>query len=270
MTGLLVNGEPDGGIPADDRGLLYGDGLFETVRFHRGRAPLWSLHMDRLRRGCAALDLPDPDPEQLLAECFSVAGADGDCAVRITWTRGRGGRAYVPPRDPRPTRIVMRRELPADLEIQRSQGIGLVTVPIDLPVFEPLRGLKHLNRLPQVLLGARAAQAGVQEVLVVDGAGRWIEALTGNLVVERDGHLFEPEFHPAAVEGVGLRWLRDQAGERLRSAGFSAHELRSSDAIWVLNSVLGIRPVAFLDGRPRPSGSTLSVWQERWRSAVET
>jgi 4-amino-4-deoxychorismate lyase len=270
MTRWLVNGRPDGLVPADDRGVLYGDGLFETIRFHRGRAPLWALHMDRLRRGCRLLDLPQPDAALLEAECREVAMHEGDCAVRITWTRGRGGRAYVPPANADPTRIVMRRELPADLDHQQARGIELVSVQMDLPVFGPLNGLKHLNRLPQVLLGAHCARVGVHEALVVDGQGRWIEALTGNLVVERDGRLLEPEPHPAAVTGVGLSWLRGVAGHRLERIEFRSGDLRSDDAIWVLNSVLGIRPVAQLDGQKRTTGSTLAAWQAKWRDAVES
>lgn len=270
MTSLLVNGIPDGRVPADDRGLLYGDGVFETIRFHRGRAPLWPLHMERLRRGCRALELPVPDLAQLEDECHHVATEEHDCAVRVTWTRGRGGRAYLPPEVVEPTRIVMRRALPVDLDEQRRHGIDLVTVPIDLPVFGPLVGLKHLNRLPQVLLGAACRRADAQEVLVVDAEGCWVEALTGNLVVEREGHLLEPGPHPAAVEGVGLAWLRGVAGDRLQRHDFHADDLRPDDAIWVLNSVTGIRPVARLDGRKRPLGSTLAAWQSRWRDAVET
>lgn len=270
MTDLLVNGSPDGRIPADDRGLLYGDGVFETIRFQQGRAPLWHLHMERLQRACRALELPLPDLAQLEEECRAVATKQGACAIRVTWTRGRGGRAYIPPEVCEPTRIVMRRDLPGDLERQLREGIDLVTVHVDLPRFAPLQGVKHLNRLPQVLLGAHGRRAGVQEVLTIDSDGRWIEALTGNLVIERQGALLEPRLHPAAVEGVGLAWLRGCAGDRLNIVDFHAEELRPDDAIWVLNSVLGIRPVAHLDGQKRTAGSTLLAWQARWREAVET
>jgi len=270
MSVILVNGRASDVVPADDRGLLYGDGLFETVGFHRGRAPLWNLHMERLLRGCEALALPTPDPGQLLADGQAVAAGFDRCAVRFTWTRGRGGRAYVPPERPEPTRIVMRRALPEDLDRQHDSGIDLVTVRTDLPTAAPLAGLKHLNRLPQVLIGARCAEAGVPEALVVDAAGRLVEALTGNLVIEREGRLIAPGPHPGAVEGVGLAWLESVAGATLKTVEFEVEHLRPDDAIWVLNSVLGIRPVARLDGVIRPLGRTLRRWQRRWNEAIET
>ena len=270
MSAILVNGRPSDVVPADDRGLLYGDGLFETVGFHRGRAPLWDLHMARLLRGCAALDLPRPDSDRLLEEACRVAAGIDHCAVRITWTRGRGGRAYVPPERPDPTRIVMRRALPGDLAQQRESGIDLVTVRVDLPKMDALTGLKHLNRLPQVLIGARCAEAGVPEALVVDGRGRLVEALTGNLLIERTDRLLAPTLHPGAVEGVGLGWLKSMAGPALETVDLEVEGLQPDDAIWVLNSVLGIRPVARLDGAVRPPGRTLRRWQQRWVEAIET
>jgi 4-amino-4-deoxychorismate lyase len=270
VSAILVNGRATGVVPADDRGLLYGDGLFETVGFHRGRAALWDLHMARLERGCETLALPCPDPDRLLHEGRAVADGFERCAVRITWTRGRGGRAYVPPARPDPTRIVMRRELPEDLDRQRENGIDLVTVRADLPTTAPLAGLKHLNRLPQVLIGARCAEAGVPEALVVDAGGRLVEALTGNLVIERRDRLITPAPHPGAVEGVGLGWLKSVAGSALEFVELEAGRLAPDDAIWVINSVLGIRPVARLDGAPRPLGQTLRHWQQRWNEAIET
>ncbi|NKI34483.1 aminodeoxychorismate lyase [Wenzhouxiangella sp. XN79A] len=269
MSAIRVNGRPSDVVPADDRGLLYGDGLFETVAFHHGRARLWALHMDRLMRGCAALDLPLPDSDRLLDDGRAVAEGRARCAVRITWTRGRGGRAYVPPDRPLPTSIVMQRPLPDDLDMQREAGIDLITVRTELPSGGPLGGLKHLNRLPQVLIGAQCRAAGVPEALVVDRDGCLVEALTGNLVIERDGRLIAPGPHPAAVDGVGLAWLRAAAGDALEQAGFRTDQLQPDDAIWVLNSVAGIRPVARLDGAARPTGRTLRAWQRRWAEDVE-
>lgn len=268
MTAVLVNGQPTHLVPADDRGLLYGDGVFETIAFHAGRATLWDLHMARLMRGCAALGLPEPDTDLLLGDARAVAGQAESCVVRLTWTRGQGGRAYIPPADPAPNRIVMRRAWPDGLDAQHRDGIDLVTVRADLPSADALAGLKHLNRLPQVLIGSACREAGVTEALVVDSEGWVVEALTGNLVIERDGHLLGPGPHPAAVEGVGLAWLRDAADGAFEEVDFRAAELRSSDAIWVLNSVVGIRPVARLDGMARPPGELLRGWQRRWAAAV--
>ncbi|MBY6205823.1 aminotransferase class IV [Halomonas denitrificans] len=265
----------------NDRGLLYGDGLFETIAFHRGRAALWSLHMERLATGCRRLDIPMPDADRLHGEAVEAVGAEKHAAVRITLTRGPGGRAYRPPADATPNRILAARRLPEDLERQRSEGIAMITAPFRLPAepllevpgqppgSDPLQGMKHLNRLPQVLIGVACRDAGVEEALVLDQAGRLVEALTGNVVIERRGRLVAPGPHPWAIAGVGLAWLRREAGATLEERVFDRQELEPDDAIWVLNSVQGIRPVVRLDGEARGSGSTLREWQRRWVEFVE-
>lgn len=269
MTAMLINGRPDTRIDASDRGLLYGDGLFETIAFHHGRSALWPLHMARLTDGCARLDLPMPEIELLVAECRQLVGRKTRAVVRVTLTRGSGGRAYVPPRTATPTRILMRREFPAGLEQLRTCGIGMVTSAIRLRA-GVLAGLKHLNRLEQVLIGRECLDGDADEALVLDPDDALVEALTGNLVIVRGGELIAPGPHPAAVAGVGLAWLRQVASGRLEERPMGLHELRSDDAIWVINSVSGIRPVARLDGRDRPLGAGLADWQRRWAGDVES
>src|SRR6056297_1735643 len=95
MTRWLVNGEPDALIAPTDRGLLYGDGLFETILFHRGRSALWSLHMARLVDGCRGLALPQPDVDLLAAECHELLGNGNSAVIRIAITRGSGGRKHM-------------------------------------------------------------------------------------------------------------------------------------------------------------------------------
>src|SRR6056297_837967 len=132
MTRWLVNGEPDALIAPTDRGLLYGDGLFETIVFHRGRSALRSLHMARLVDGCRRLALPRPDVDLLAAECHERLGNGNSAVIRIAITRGSGGRAYFPPETAEPTRILMRREMPNDLTLQRVSGLAMHTSTIRL------------------------------------------------------------------------------------------------------------------------------------------
>ena len=94
---MLVNGDDDARIATDDRGLLYGDGLFETILLSGGAAPLWSRHMQRLLRGCERLGLPAPDPELLAREAERVVAGMQRAVIRITLTRGSGARGYALP-----------------------------------------------------------------------------------------------------------------------------------------------------------------------------
>src|SRR5438445_9409236 len=103
---ILVNGMAGGSIATDDRGLSYGDGLFETVLFVNGYAPLWPRHMARLAEGCARLLLPVADADLLAREAAHAGARLARAVVRITLTRGAGPRGYAFPESPQPTRIV--------------------------------------------------------------------------------------------------------------------------------------------------------------------
>jgi 4-amino-4-deoxychorismate lyase len=269
MTGWLVNGRADAMVAPDDRGLLYGDGLFETVAFHRGRSALWSLHMRRLQRGCAALGLPAPDEELLADDCARLVADAPKAVVRLALTRGRGGCGYFPPREADVTRIVLRRDWPADLERRRRDGVAMRTSEERLvPGFGA--GLKHANRLAQVQIARELADAGADEALVRDPDGWIVEGLNANLVVVRANRLLAPGPHPAAVAGVGLAWLRQRAGADWSERPMRADELEPGDSIWVINSVTGPLPARCLDGRPLPRDAAIEDWQSAWRDEIES
>jgi 4-amino-4-deoxychorismate lyase len=266
LSDWLVNGEAGALVRPDDRGLLYGDGVFETIAFHAGRSALWPLHVARLRRGCAALGLPAPDEDTLSAECRQLVQGHARAVVRIALTRGSGGRAYCPPATLAPTRILIRRDWPAGIDRRRQRGLTMRTARRRL-VDAVGGGLKHANRLAQVEI-ARELD-GADEALVLDPDGYLAEALTGNLVVVRDTELIAPGPHPAAVAGVGLAWLRARAGGALVERPVRADELGPDDAIWVINSVQGPCPVRRLDGRALPRDAVLPSWQAAWRDEIE-
>ncbi|MDT8450411.1 MAG: aminodeoxychorismate lyase [Wenzhouxiangellaceae bacterium] len=265
----LVDGQPDGQVPAGDRGVLFGDGLFETMAFHHGQCRLWPLHMARLEHGCRVLGLPLQERALLADECRRVAAGEPHCVVRLTLTRGSGGAGYFPPSAPEVTRIVQRRPFPAGIERLRREGLRMATSSIRLPAIDKLAGLKHLNRLAQVMIARECAQRGADEALVLDPDGVIVEGLHGNVVVERDGGLVAPGPHPAAVAGVGLEWLRRSAGDALRERAMKASELMPGDSVWVLNSVRGLCPVAVLDKRPLNVGRAGGEWQARWFEEIE-
>jgi 4-amino-4-deoxychorismate lyase len=268
LSDWFVDGVQGALVPPDDRGLLYGDGLFETIAFHRGRSALWPLHMERLARGCAALDLPQPDPTLLARECAQLVGDALRAVVRLALTRGSGGKAYFPPAQPKVRRILLRRDWPADMDRRRHEGLTIVTASHRL-VDALGGGLKHANRLAQVRIASEIARAGADEALVLDPEGRIVEGLASNLVVVRDGALIAPGPHPAAVAGVGLQWLRRRAQGALEERPMRADALRSDDAIWVINSVQGPCPVRRLDGRELPRDAVLRNWQTTWRNEIE-
>jgi len=269
MVEALVNGEPTDTVPIDDRGLLYGDHLFETIAFIAGQAPLWDLHMARLVRDAQRLLIPPPDCEQLAAECARVVASKSPCVVRITLTRGSGGRAYRPLEQPVPRRILVRRPWPGTIDAARAQGIVLQTSPVRLAIGGDLAGIKHGNRLEQVLAAEHARRAGVDEAVLLDVDGRLVEAIAGNLVLIIDGEAVTPDLSGAGVAGVGLRALREWLGVGISVTQLDADSLRQAQRLMVINSVTGIRPVRVLDDRTLAIDGPCRRWQRLWDQLFE-
>jgi 4-amino-4-deoxychorismate lyase len=267
MIDCLVDGRAADSVPADDRGLLYGDLLFETMAFHGLDAPLWHLHWARLSRGCERLGLDLPDADIALTECRSLCRPDQSSVIRLVLTRGSGGRAYFPPDESACRRIIQRRAWPARLEEEREQGLSLVTSPIRLAVGSELAGLKHGNRLEQVLAARACRAAGADEAVLFDAQGRVAEAIASNLLVEVDGRVISPH-SGAGVDGVGLVWLEQRLGNQIEQAELGAAELAAAEAIMVINSVAGIRPARSLDGRTLTPGRYCRAWQRLWNDEL--
>lgn len=269
MTDTLIDGIETDQIPADDRGLLYGDHLFETIAFHRGTAPLWDRHWQRLERDSRRLGLPLPDPDLLGEECRRMADRIASCVIRVTLTRGSGGRAYQPPASPRPRRIVQRRDWPGNLGAQREHGLAAITSSIRLASGSALAGMKHGNRLEQVLAAREAHEAGVDEALVQDASGWLVEGVSSNVVVVIDGQALAPLTDKAGVAGVGLGWLADRPDVDIEMTRLASTEIGRAEEVMVINSVAGIRPIIWLDGRRLSAGPTCRQWQRLWQQELE-
>lgn len=264
MPEALIDGRPSAYVPVDDRGLLYGDHLFETVAFVAGQAPLWERHMDRLIDSARRLLIPPPDPRLLASECTRLVAAEQRAIVRITLTRGSGGHAYEPPVQVKPRRILTRRCWPTGIESARQRGIVVHTSPVRLAAGGPLVGLKHGNRLEQVLAAEQARRSGVEDALLFDARDRLVEAIAGNLVLILDGRPVTPRLCGAGVAGVGLQWLNEQLGGNLLTQDLDQLSLRRAQAVMVINSVTGIRPVRQLDDRVLQIGEACRRWQRLW------
>lgn len=264
MPEVLINGRTDDRLPVTDRGLLYGDGLFETVAFHLGRAPLWELHMERLALGCDKLGIASLDTNLLADEALCVTRAEERAIVRIIITRGSGGNAYQPPDNQNPVRIVQRRAWPSDVERQQREGIRLITSKLPLAGSPVLSGLKHLNRLEQVLIAAECMAAGASEALVYASDGRLAEALSANVVLVIGDRLFTPRQGTGGVHGVGLEWLRREAGDRLEERDLDPEDVARAEELLVINSIRGIRPANAVDERRLAPGPIARFWQARW------
>lgn len=255
---MLVDGRLTDRVPADDRGLLYGDGHFTTVAFHGGRPLCWELHLARLAEAGARLALPMPDAARLAAEARCVAAGLPRAVVRITLTRGSGARGYAPPQPPAPRRILAAHPWPADLARRRAEGVRVITCRTPLGDSPLLGGLKHLGRLEQVLARAEVDDAGAEEGLMRDPRGQVVEATAANLfLVDGEGVLVTPAIDRCGVAGV----LRARVLEHAVAAGIPCRvepvargTLDTAQELFLSNSITGLVPLRSLDGRSLTPG----------------
>ncbi|HET9463522.1 MAG TPA: aminodeoxychorismate lyase, partial [Thiobacillus sp.] len=205
---ILVNGNPAETVNALDRGLAYGDGVFRTLRTQAGQPLWWRDHYAKLATDCAALLLACPDEAGLRDEVCQVAEA-GEGVVKIVLTRGAGARGYAPPQDQACTRIVLSAPLPAYAQADSPTDIAARWCTLRLARQPRLAGIKHLNRLENVLARAEWDDPAIFEGLLCDDSGTVIGGVMSNLLMAKAGELFTPDLSQCGVAGVArARLLR--------------------------------------------------------------
>lgn len=256
MKSCWIDGQPATGLPVDDRGLAYGDGLFETIKVVRGKPQLLERHLQRLDEGCRRLAIPLNLP-LVRAELLAFCGELDTGVAKLTVTRGAGRRGYAPPQPCSPRRLLLASSLPA-YPVQNGQtGVCLFPCATRLAEQPLLAGLKHLNRLEQVLARAEWQDSACAEGLMRDSSGRVIEGVFSNLFIVRDGVLLTAALQRCGVAGV----MRAELIERAQQLGVAVvvrdltyEELLAADEVLLCNSLYGIWPVVALAGHTWPVG----------------
>ena len=248
----LLDGRPAASIPATDRGLLYGDGLFETLAVCAGAPCLWEAHLRRLRRGARRLGLPCPPATRLRRECQAAIGEARQCVVKLVLTRGSGGRGYRPPAPPQPRRIFLRHPWPDYPMAWRDSGVRVEFCRTRLAIQPQLAGLKHLNRLEQVLARAEWTDAERAEGLMRDTRGRVICGTMSNLFLVSGTRLLTPNLTRCGIRGT----VRELVLEAAARFGLTAVEkdlyprdLYAAEGLFLTNALIGVWPVRQLGDR---------------------
>lgn len=242
---ILINGEHQDVIAATDRGLHYGDGLFETIAIRNGKPQLWREHMERLLNGCTRLNIPVPDVSLLAAETAHLCTEGKHAVLKIIITRGSGGRGYRPPAEPEPQRILIRYPWPE--HHVPDEGITLQLCHTPLSCNPLLAGIKHLNRLEQVLARNEWSDESIHEGVMCNTEGYVIEGTMSNLFAVRNGVLLTPELSNCGVAGIirqQVLALAQQLSIPCDYVRMKVEELNLMDELFVTNSIIGIWPVA--------------------------
>ncbi|WP_431023647.1 aminodeoxychorismate lyase [Halomonas sp. H5] len=236
-------------LPLDDRGLAYGDGLFETVLVRDGRPLLWEAHLARLARGCERLGFAMPEGLEALPAQAGV----GLKVLKLIVTRGGGGRGYLAPETPSPRlRWQLSDFVPRP---ERWSGVRARHCALRLGIQPALAGLKHLNRLENVLARGEWSDPAIAEGLLCDSDGRLVEATCMNLVWRRGGRLETPDLSRCGVAGTLLAELG--ARHPIHRVRVGPEVLEEAEAVWLLNSVQGVWPLVRLDAA---DGRCLKRW----------
>lgn len=239
---VWINGSAEGRIDPADRGLAYGDGLFETMRYCQGRVALQEAHLSRLSQSAQALAIPVDTAalrEQLgqFQQCCPP-----EAVIKIVLTRGCSGRGYLADPKASPTCIFSAHPLPHYAAVAMQVGVATLTL-----ARQPhLAGHKHLNRLEQVLLRQEQAKQAVDELVVLDSAGFVIEGVSSNIFWARANALYTPALSQAGVKGVmrqALLQYAQQQGIEVQEGFYTLSDLLQAEEIFFCNSVMGVRPV---------------------------
>lgn len=249
---ILVNGVQHDRVDAADRGLAYGDGVFRTLLVRDGKPVAWHRHCAKLARDCLALKLPQPEADLLAAEVAAVGQKTGDHAVKIIITRGTGPRGYAPPVMVEPSRIVIGGSLPRYPDDFASSGVRLRTCALRLAAQPALAGIKHLNRLENVMARAEWNEPDVAEGLLLDAAGNVISGTMTNVFIYESGRLATPDLSQCGVAGVTRERVMEAARRNAvdcMQTQISMERLRAADAVILMNSLIGVWQARELDGR---------------------
>jgi 4-amino-4-deoxychorismate lyase len=247
---------PVAALAPGNRGLAYGDGLFETMRAHRGALPWWDAHWARLARGGKRLGIALPDEAFVRAQAGALlAGGNGgddngDDVLKLLVVRGGNARGYAPATGAEPAWQLSRHVLPV---APSADGLRLHWCETRLAAQPALAGLKHCNRLEQVLARAESDAAGCDEGLVRDGDGQVVSATSANLFVLREGRWHTPPIDRCGVAGTCRMHLLPALDAI--EARLSVADVEGADAIFLCNAVRGILPVASVGSRRWPPGS---------------
>ncbi|MFZ4503284.1 MAG: aminodeoxychorismate lyase [Methylovulum sp.] len=259
---FIINGELLSTINLTDRGLHYGDGLFETLEVVNGKPVFLQLHLERLCRDCQRLLIPAPTIQLLAHEiqllCTHFVTGEQHHVLKILITRGVGGRGYRQPQVIEPTRIIGLYPMPIYNPDYQYYGVKTRWCQLRLGINPALAGIKHLNRLEQVLARAEWDGDDIQEGIMMNARDNVIEGTMSNLFYVTDNKLCTASLNGSGIAGIMRHLVLDEAvsqGLTVIVHDYCKQALLTADEVFLTNSIIGIWPVKSIDTQVFAIGS---------------
>jgi 4-amino-4-deoxychorismate lyase len=238
----MVNGVYADSVSVHDRGLAYGDGLFETIAVRNGEPLLLAEHMKRLLHGCRRLRMPEPETVQLQQEIAQICQRKTG-VLKIILTRGSSARGYAVATHLQTNRILLFSDWNPYPQEYYQLGIYVEICRTRLSARPELAGIKHLNRLENVLAAQELNPLTTQEGIMLDGEDRVIEGIRSNIFMVMDNQLHTPSLQRCGVEGImrdHILGLARDGGIKTSVRDISLEELQQADEVFVCNSLIGV------------------------------
>jgi 4-amino-4-deoxychorismate lyase len=250
---VLLNGAPDQEVSPFDRAVHFGDGLFETIACRRGRPRFLSLHLERLQLGCHRLGIEPGHFDEIRAEVCALAREVDDAIVKVVLTRGTAvARGYGVTGREKATRITFRYAWLPETSTESQDGVRVRTAQLRLGENPALAGLKHCNRLEQVLARREWTDPGIAESLLFSHSGRLVSGTMSNVFIVEGHRLRTPRLNLCGVAGVMRRVVlreAERAGLSVQEDMLGVHDVHKASELFLTNARIGIWPLRELDGR---------------------
>jgi 4-amino-4-deoxychorismate lyase len=266
---VLINGTESDQLSVLDRGLHYGDGVFRSLRVEQGAPCDWLRHLGRLCDDARRIELKLPDADVLTAQAMQLCADQLRAVLKIILTRGPAGRGYQTV-EAETSRILLLYPMPEHPASYRKTGIQVRICATRLAQNPRLAGIKHLNRLEQVLARAEWSDPEIMEGLMLDTDDRLVEGVSSNLFLVRDGELLTPDLSRCGIAGVTREMILDASPaytKTVRVLDLTMRDLLTADECFVCNSVIGILPVTQLENKRWDVGTMTRKIQQSFGDA---
>jgi len=262
---VYINGEivsrDKAQIPVFDRGLLYGYGLFETMRSYNGHVFYLDRHIARLVNSAGVLGIREAlEPQKLETGVLRTLKANGldDARIRLTVTAGEGSRGLALPVSGKLTIIITVEELVLPSPEMYAKGLRTSVVSIRRNNRSPLCCMKTLGYLENLLAHAEAVDAGSDEAILLNVDEEVAECSASNIFIVEDGEIITPPIEAGILPGITRRVVIDLAsslGIKVAEEAVTVERLLNAEEVFITNSVIEIMPIASVDGRTVRAGS---------------